>query len=190
MAFILKWLPKVSSFVAQKHSIDGLLTFKPEVYRDDRGFLYESFRSTWLPDYSFVQENRSRSCKSTLRGLHYQLKKPQGKLIQVVKGEIFDVALDLRRSSKTFGLHTAILLTEKKHELFWIPPGFAHGFLVVSQAADLVYKCTNFYEPEDQHVIHWNDPEININWPLADVSPVVSEHDKNAPAFHSAKVFR
>tara|TARA_A100001011_G_scaffold384411_1_gene456994 strand:- start:496 stop:1068 length:573 start_codon:yes stop_codon:yes gene_type:complete len=190
MGFISKWFPKVSSFIAEKHPIDGLLTFNPKIYKDDRGFLYESFRNTWLPDYSFVQENRSRSCKSTLRGLHYQLKKPQGKLIQVVKGEIFDVALDLRRSSKTFGLHTSIFLTEKKHELFWIPPGFAHGFLVVSETADLVYKCTNFYEPDDQNSIHWNDPEININWPLGDVSPIVSEHDKNASAFRSAPVFR
>ena len=179
----------MSDFVAETHVIDGLLTIKPKIFKDGRGFLYETFRSTWLPDYAFVQENRSRSRKNTIRGLHYQFKKPQGKLIQVVSGEIFDVALDLRRSSKTFGLHTSIVLTEKKHELFWIPPGFAHGFLVLSDTADLVYKCTNFYEPDDQCCIHWNDLEINIDWPLADVSPIVSEQDKNGSSFRSALVF-
>ena len=173
----------------QKCSIEGLVVFSPKVFEDDRGFLFESFRDYWLPDYKFVQENHSHSKKDVLRGLHYQIKNPQGKLVRVTDGIIFDVAVDIRKSSATFGHFFSTFLDSKEKKMIWIPPGFAHGFLVVSSTADLVYKCTSYYEPDDQKSIRWNDPEINIDWPLENRSPIISKNDESAVTLNLAQVF-
>lgn len=178
-----------SSLIEQKCPIPGLTIFTPKVFEDNRGFLFESFRDHWLPDYSFVQENHSSSKKGVLRGLHYQLKNPQGKLVRVTKGNVFDVAVDIRKSSKTFGHYFSTFLDAKEKKMIWIPPGFAHGFLVVSETAELIYKCTNYYEPNDQNSIQWNDHDINIDWPLENRSPILSNTDKRALALSSAQVF-
>ena len=158
--------------------IPDVLTIIPETHGDERGFLFESFRDSWFPDLNFVQDNHSRSVKGTLRGLHYQLNQPQGKLIRVVCGEVFDVAVDLRKSSPTFLSWTGKKLSAENKEIFWIPPGFAHGFMVVSESADLIYRCTNYYAPDDEHTILWNDQEIGIEWPIGKVGPILSEKDR------------
>ena len=150
----------------------------PEIFEDKRGLLFESFRASWFPNITFVQDNHSRSTKGTLRGLHYQLTQPQGKLIRVISGEVFDVAIDLRKSSPTFLTWVGRKLSEANREIFWIPPGFAHGFLVLSESADLIYRCTNYYAPEDEHTILWNDQEIGIEWPIGKVGPILSEKDQ------------
>ena len=161
----------------------------PEVLRDERGEFFESHRNSWLDNQHFVQENQSRSKKGTIRGLHYQLKNPQGKLVRVLTGEVFDVAVDLRKSSGTFGQWVGRILNGSNKETFWVPPGFAHGFLVLSKTADLLYKCTNYYEPNDQNVIRWNDPEINIDWPLENHSLIISKNDASAVTLNAAQVF-
>ncbi len=173
----------------QKCDIPDLTIFSPEVFEDARGFLFESFRGQWLPDCTFVQENHSRSRKGVLRGLHYQLKHPQGKLVRVTKGRVFDVAVDIRKSSSTFGNFFSTFLDAEKKKIIWIPPGFAHGFLVVSETADLIYKCTSYYEPNDQKIIRWDDPELNIDWPLENRPPILSKNDACAVTLGSAEVF-
>ena len=160
----------------------------PEIFRDDRGFFLESFRSSWLSNYSFVQDNHSKSVRGTLRGLHYQLSAPQGKLVRVVAGEIFDVAVDIRKSSKTFGQWVGSTLNNESMEMLWIPPGFAHGFVVVSDIAEVIYKCTDYYHPEDERSICWDDPELKIDWPLT-VDPILSDRDKHAVDFSQADYF-
>lgn len=170
--------------------IEGIKVFTPRVFNDDRGYLFESFRSSWLPGIEFVQDNHSRSTKGALRGLHYQHEHPQGKLVRVVRGEVYDVAVDIRASSPTFGQWIGRILSEQNKELFWIPPGFAHGFLVLSDEADFVYKCTDYYTPGDEYAIRWDDPDLAIEWPLDSITLNLSEKDTRAPFLKDAKLFR
>ena len=173
--------------------VPGVLILKPKVFGDDRGFFMESFnRRTWLEttglDFEFVQDNHSRSVRGVLRGLHYQIRQPQGKLVRVVSGEVFDVAVDVRRSSPTFGKWAGVTLSAQNKLQFWIPPGFAHGFLVLSEQADFLYKATDFYAPEHERTIIWNDPDLNISWPST-ITPELSAKDGAAPFFRDAEVF-
>lgn len=173
--------------------IPGVLIIKPRVFGDDRGFFMESFnRRSWLAatglDYDFVQDNHSRSSRGVLRGLHYQINQPQGKLVRVVSGEVFDVAVDLRRSSPTFGNWTGVRLSEENRLQFWVPPGFAHGFMVLSESADFLYKATDYYAPEHERSIIWNDTDLDIGWPDG-FTPELSEKDKAAPRFSDAVVY-
>ena len=170
--------------------IENVKVFSPDVHHDDRGFFFETFRSAWLPGFEFVQDNHSSSKKGTLRGLHYQYEHPQGKLVRVIKGEIFDVAVDIRASSPTFGKWVSRILSEKNKELLWIPPGFAHGFLVLSENADFVYKCTDYYTPGDECSINWDDPDLSIDWPKISAPPNLSKKDENAPFLKTAKLLR
>jgi dTDP-4-dehydrorhamnose 3,5-epimerase len=156
---------------------------EPKVFGDERGFFLETFQAQRYADLAritlpFVQDNYSRSSHGVLRGLHYQKTKPQGKLVRVVKGEVYDVAVDIRQGSPTFGQWEAVILSEENKTQFWVPPGFAHGFLVLSDIADFEYKCTDYYDPSDEGSIFWNDVELNIPWPIKD--PKLSEKDSNA----------
>lgn len=169
--------------------IPGVKVFTPRVFEDDRGYLFESFRSTWLPDVEFVQDNHSRSVKGTLRGLHYQFEHPQGKLVRVIRGEVFDVAVDIRQSSPTFGQWVARVLNDTNKEIFWVPPGFAHGFVVLSDEADFVYRCTDYYAPGDEYAIRWDDPELGIDWPTEVLPPLLSDKDGVAPLLKDATLF-
>ena len=171
--------------------IPGLVTIEPRVFEDDRGFFVETFQKARFQEAGlecrFVQDNHTRSRGGTLRGLHYQLRRPQGKLVGVVRGEIFDVAVDLRRSSPTFGRWAGVRLSEVSHRRVYIPPGLAHGFCVVSEVADVVYNCTDYYDPEDEHTILWRDPQLAIDWPIRE--PIVSEKDKHGLPFAQAPCF-
>ena len=169
--------------------IPEVLVFQPRVFEDDRGFLFESFRASWLPGYDFVQDNHSRSSKGTLRGLHYQFENTQGKLVRVTRGEVFDVAVDIRQSSPTFGKWVGRILCDENKEIFWVPPGFAHGFLVLSETADFVYRCTDYYAPGDEYAIRWDDPELAIDWPAEALPPKLSDKDAKAPLLTDAKLF-
>jgi dTDP-4-dehydrorhamnose 3,5-epimerase len=169
--------------------INDLVILEPTVFGDDRGFFMETFRAEWFPEHSFVQDNHSKSVSRTLRGLHYQLTRPQGKLVRVTEGEVYDVALDLRRASSTFGQWYGVLLSSTNKRLLWVPPGFAHGFMVVSAAADYQYKCTDYYAPEDEHAIIWNDAALGIDWPTSDGQPLLSAKDSQALAFKDAPVY-
>jgi dTDP-4-dehydrorhamnose 3,5-epimerase len=164
---------------------------KPRVFGDARGFFLETWRDAMLgPDVHFVQDNHSRSLRGTLRGLHYQLRTPQGKLVRVTRGAVFDVAVDLRRSSPTFGAWVGAELSDSNFHMLWVPPGFAHGFLTLSESADFVYKCTEFYSAPDDRAIAWNDAEIGVEWPLPrGLQPLLSERDGRAPAFREAETF-
>ncbi|HET6528458.1 MAG TPA: dTDP-4-dehydrorhamnose 3,5-epimerase [Balneolaceae bacterium] len=164
-------------------NIPDVLLLKPEVYRDERGFFLETYREEWLHskgvDVCFVQDNLSKSQKGTVRGLHYQIRQPQDKLLMVMQGKILDVAVDLRRESSTFGEHTAVELSSKnKHQLF-IPKGFAHGFSVLSDEALVYYKCSDYYFPQGERGLLWNDTDLAINWQVND--PVISEKDRQQP---------
>lgn len=170
-------------------NIPDVLTIIPETHGDERGFLFESFRDSWFPDLDFVQDNHSRSVKGTLRGLHYQLNQPQGKLIRVIQGEVFDVAVDLRKSSPTFLSWAGKKLSAENKEIFWIPPGFAHGFLVLSESADVTYRCTDYYSPDDEHTILWSDKEIGIEWPLGRSEPILSERDRSGKLLYLSPHF-
>jgi len=170
-------------------NIPDVLTIIPEIHGDERGFLFESFRDSWFPDLNFVQDNHSRSVKGTLRGLHYQLNQPQGKLIRVIHGEVFDVAVDLRKSSPTFLSWAGKKLSAENKEIFWIPPGFAHGFLVLSESADVTYRCTDYYTPDDEHTILWSDKEIGIEWPLGRSEPILSERDSSGKLLYLSPHF-
>jgi len=163
------------------------------VFGDERGFFMESFNQRSWEDATglktnFVQDNHSRSTRGVLRGLHYQIKQPQGKLVRVVQGEVFDVAVDLRRSSPTFGQWAGVNLSADNKRQFWVPEGFGHGFLVLSESAELLYKATDFYAPEHERAIRWNDPTLAIDWPV-DVTPVLSAKDAEAPLFSEAELF-
>ena len=153
---------------------------EPKVFGDDRGFFLEIFQAERYSllagiNLPFVQDNHSRSSSGVLRGLHFQKTKPQGKLVRVVRGEVYDVALDVRKGSPTFGQWEGVILSEENKRQFWLPPGFAHGFLVLSDTADFEYKCTDYYDPSDEGCILWNDPDLDIPWPLAD--PILSHKD-------------
>lgn len=170
-----------------------LLIFEPKVFGDDRGFFMESFNQEKFNQIAggpvdFVQDNHSRSSKNVLRGLHYQIKQPQGKLVRVVRGSVFDVAVDLRRGSPSFGQWFGVELSEENKKIFWLPEGFAHGFLVLSDTADVLYKTTDYYAPEHQRCISWNDNDIGIEWPI-EGKPKLSEKDKQGVSWKSAEVF-
>ncbi len=174
--------------------IKDVICFEPKVFGDQRGYFMETWRSSWFEDLginaTFVQDNQSLSRKGILRGLHYQIKFPQGKLVRVTRGEVFDVAVDLRRDSPTFGKWAGQHLSADNKRSMWVPPGFAHGFLVLSDEAEFVYKCTNYYAPEYDRSLLWNDPDIGIVWPLAGIDDVqLSAKDQNASPFQSADVF-
>jgi len=174
-------------------AIADVLVFEPAVFGDDRGYFMETFRASTFQEndrlFTFVQDNQSQSKKGTLRGLHYQLQHPQGKLVRVVSGRVFDVAVDLRRSSPTFGGWVGESLSAENKKQLWVPPGFAHGFLVLSDTAELLYKCTDYYNPDDEHCLLWSDPQLNIAWPLLDVEPTISEKDQAAKILIKAMVY-
>jgi dTDP-4-dehydrorhamnose 3,5-epimerase len=160
---------------------------EPEIFGDQRGFFLETFQAERYRekagiDLPFVQDNHSRSGKGVLRGLHFQKTRPQGKLVRVVRGEVFDVAVDIRKGSPSFGLWMGVTLSEDNHRQFWVPPGFAHGFVVLSETADFEYKCTDYYEPSDEGSLLWNDPSLSIDWPISE--PLLSDKDRNAAAFN------
>ena len=161
--------------------INGCLVIEPKVFGDERGFFLETFQAERYKEMagielSFVQDNHSRSTKGVLRGLHFQKTKPQGKLVRVVRGEVFDVAVDIRKGSPTFGKWEGVWLSEENKKQFWLPPGLAHGFVVTSETADFEYKCTDYYNPADEDCLIWNDPDVGIDWPIED--PVLSEKDQ------------
>ncbi len=172
--------------------IPEVIRVEPRVIEDRRGFFFESwnaraFKRSGL-DVSFVQDNHSKSFRGSLRGLHYQIRHAQGKLVQVVQGQVFDVAVDLRRSSPTFGRWVGLWLSAEDRGMVWIPPGFAHGFYVVSSTAEFIYKCTDFYSPEDEQTLQWDDPDIGIEWPLIDGQPpTLSEKDAGGNSFRQAE---
>lgn len=172
----------------------GVLLVEPLVHADGRGHLIETwhearYREAGI-DLPFVQDNQSRSCRGVLRGLHYQIERPQGKLVRVVSGEVYDVAVDLRHSSATFGRWLGVELSETNHYQLWIPPGFAHGFYVLSESADVAYKCTELYAPEFERTLRWDDPEIGIAWPLIDGRrPLLSTRDAAAPGLGETPVY-
>jgi dTDP-4-dehydrorhamnose 3,5-epimerase len=177
-----------------KTEIPEIVMLNPKVVGDERGFVLETFRANQFAqacsDLPFVQDNHSGSVKNTLRGLHYQVKHTQGKLIRVVIGEIFDVAVDIRRSSPTFGKWVGMKLSAKNRLQLWIPPRFAHGFLVLSDWAEVTYKATDYYAPEFERSLAWNDPQIGINWPFqTGQSPILSEKDQLSKPLHMADLF-
>jgi dTDP-4-dehydrorhamnose 3,5-epimerase len=167
--------------------IAGLYEIKPRIFKDERGYFFESWSErdfeTAGPKQRFVQDNQSRSVQGTLRGLHFQKQYPQGKLVRVIEGEVFDVAVDIRPNSPTRGKWHGITLSGEAHNQFWVPPGFAHGFLVLSESAVFAYKCTELYHPEDEGGIIWNDTDIAIDWPDAGTAYILSEKDKKLPGF-------
>lgn len=179
---------KITSF-----AIPEVVLIEPKVFGDERGFFFESFNQARFEEtigrkINFVQDNHSRSVKNVLRGLHYQIQQPQGKLVRVVQGEVFDVAVDLRKSSPTFGRWVGqVLSAENKHQL-WIPEGFAHGFVVLSDTAEFLYKTTDYYAPAHERCLLWNDPVLNIQWPLG-IAPVLSAKDTQGKPFNEAEVF-
>jgi len=175
--------------IVTETAIPDVKVFSPTVHGDERGFFMESFRASWLPDFEFVQDNHSRSVKGTLRGLHYQLNQPQGKLVRVTEGSVFDVAVDIRRSSPYFGQYVSRELTAANKEIFWVPPGFAHGFLVTSETAEFTYKCTAYYAPDDDRGIRWDDPELAIAWPEDTLPPLLSTKDEQLPLLSDAEVY-
>ena len=163
--------------------LQGCVVIEPKVFGDKRGFFLEAFNVDRYADLlglkkPFVQDNHSRSSKGVLRGLHFQKTKPQGKLVRVVRGEVYDVAVDIRSGSSTYGQWEAVILSEENKTQFWVPPGFAHGFAVLSETADFEYKCTDYYDPSDEGSLLWNDPDLNIPWPID--NPKLSKKDSNA----------
>ena len=174
-------------------AIPDVLIIESKVFGDARGFFYESFNQKAFNDatgtkYQFVQDNHSRSSKDVLRGLHYQIQQPQGKLVRVVRGAVFDVAVDIRKSSPTFGQWVGVELSEENHKQLWMPPGFAHGFLVTSESAEFLYKTTDYYAPEHERCIAWNDPALGIQWRLA-AGPSLSAKDMQGKFLINAEVF-
>ena len=178
---------------ANSTEIPGVLVLEPAVFPDERGFFLETwnareFRGVVKLDVQFVQDNHSRSSRNVLRGLHYQIKKPQGKLVRVSRGRVFDVVADLRKSSATFARWIGIEISDDNHQQVWIPAGCAHGFLVLSEIADVVYKTTDYYAPEDERCLLWNDPKLAIEWPL-DGDPVLSARDRSGLSLDKAEGF-
>lgn len=181
----------MNKFTFEKTSIEGVYIIEPTVFGDDRGYFMETYQANEFKeagiDYNFVQDNQSKSKKGVLRGLHFQYTKPQGKLVRVIKGEVFDVAVDLRKDSETYGKWEGIILSEENKKQFFIPEGFAHGFLVLSDEAEFTYKCTDFYDGDDEGGILWNDPEIGIDWPLEGLNILLSEKDKQWKTMRETK---
>jgi dTDP-4-dehydrorhamnose 3,5-epimerase len=174
-------------------SLPDVLILEPKVFGDARGFFFESFNArdfascTGL-DVQFVQDNHSKSAQGVLRGLHYQIQHPQGKLVRVTQGEVFDVAVDLRKSSPTFGQWAGVLLSAENKRQLWVPPGFAHGFVVTSESAEFLYKTTDYYHPEFERSLLWNDPAVGIRWPIQG-EPLLAAKDKAAAKMDTAEVF-
>lgn len=181
--------------------IPDVLMLEPKVFNDERGSFFESFNLAQLESalsrsLSFVQDNHSTSHRNVLRGLHYQIKQPQGKLIKVMKGEIFDVVVDLRRHSNTFGQTACQILSHAKHQQLWVPEGFAHGFLTLSDSAEVLYKTTDYYAPAHERCLRWDDPTLNIPWPLqfaqgsnSGIAPILSAKDAQGVSFEDAETF-
>ena len=173
-----------------KTKIEDLIIIDPKVFGDDRGYFFETYQEQRYKDngipYTFVQDNRSKSTKGVLRGLHFQKTKPQGKLVSVTSGEVLDVAVDLRIKSETFGCYESVILTGENKRQFFVPPGFAHGFLVLSDTAEFTYKCTDYYDPSDEGGIIWNDPDLAIDWGV--INPTLSEKDQNLLTFSELKL--
>ncbi|MDO6386037.1 MULTISPECIES: dTDP-4-dehydrorhamnose 3,5-epimerase [unclassified Uliginosibacterium] len=166
-----------------KGEMEGLLILEPKVFGDERGFFMESFNAKTFAEATglkldFVQDNHSRSARGVLRGLHYQLQQPQGKLVRVVSGRVWDVAVDMRRSSPTFGKWQGVELSAENKRQFWVPAGFAHGFVVLSESADFLYKTTDYYAPEHERCLAWNDPIVGVDWRLGDIVPQLSGKDQ------------
>jgi dTDP-4-dehydrorhamnose 3,5-epimerase len=174
-------------------TIADLKIIEPRVFGDERGFFLETWNANTFAglglDLKFVQDNHSRSAHGILRGLHYQIQNPQGKLVRVTSGQVYDVAVDLRAKSPTFGQHVGVVLSAENKRMFWVPPGFAHGFYVMSESADFVYKCTEYYTPEFERSLLWNDPSLKINWPIGDSIPTLSAKDKAGLVLTNAEVF-
>lgn len=177
----------------EKLQIPDVLLLTPKVFCDERGFFMETWNKQSLSEqgfnFDFVQDNHSKSVKGTLRGLHYQMSHTQGKLVRVTQGKVFDVAVDLRKDSPTFGKWVGAVLTDDNKQMLWIPPKFAHGFYVISETAEFQYKCTDFYDPTSERSIIWNDETIGIEWPLNGNEPLLSEKDKKGKKFTEADVF-
>lgn len=176
-----------------KLSIPDVVLFEPKVFGDDRGFFYESFNNRVFEEETglkrnFVQDNHSRSVKNVLRGLHYQIKQSQGKLVRVVSGEVFDVAVDLRKSSSTFGKWVGVTLSAENKRMLWVPEGFAHGFFVLSEVAEFLYKTTDYWAPEYERSIIWNDPDLAIKWPIQE-EPLLAVKDSVGKRFKDAEYF-
>jgi dTDP-4-dehydrorhamnose 3,5-epimerase len=180
---------------AHATELPDVLVLEPEVFRDPRGFFLERYNKRAFAEATglnvdFVQDNHSCSAQNVLRGLHYQISQPQGKLVWAVAGTVFDAAVDLRRSSPTFGKSTGFLLSAESHKIAWIPPGFAHGFLVVSKTAEILYKTTDYYAPEHERTLLWNDPNLKLNWPINPESqPILADKDLKGLSLEEAEVF-
>jgi len=173
--------------------IPDVLLIEPRVFGDERGFFFESWNRRALAEQGlqaeFVQDNHSRSQQGVLRGLHYQIQHPQGKLVRVVVGSVYDVAVDLRRSSPTFGQWVGVELSAENKRMLWIPPGFAHGFYVISEAAEFLYKTTDYWYPEHERTLAWDDPELGIDWPVLETAPRLSAKDREGSPLADAEVF-
>ncbi|OWT33397.1 dTDP-4-dehydrorhamnose 3,5-epimerase [Methanobrevibacter sp. 87.7] len=183
----------MGKFKFTKLDIDGVFTVEPTVFGDERGYFMETYNENDFKeegyDLTFVQDNQSRSTKGVLRGLHFQYTQPQGKLVRVIKGEVFDVAVDLRKDSETYGKWVGVTLSEENKKQLFIPKGFAHGFLVLSDIAEFVYKCTDFYNPDDEGGIKWDDPDIGIDWPTDGIDNLIfSEKDQHWKALKDTPV--
>jgi dTDP-4-dehydrorhamnose 3,5-epimerase len=178
--------------IVTRTEVPDVLLLEPKVFGDARGFFLESWNERAFAAAGvragFVQDNHSRSARGVLRGIHYQLRQPQGKLVRVVTGEVFDVAVDLRRASPTFGRWVGQRLSAENKKLLWLPPGFGHGFLVLSESADFLYKTTDYYAAEHERAVAWNDPDLEIEWPL-EGTPTLSDRDSSAPRLRDAEVF-
>jgi len=171
-----------------------VLVIEPRVFGDERGFFFESYNEREFGKVAgrlphFVQDNHSKSAKNVLRGLHYQIRQPQGKLVRVISGEVFDIAVDIRKSSPTFGKWVGEVLSAENKRMLWVPEGFAHGFLVLSETAEFLYKTTDYWAPEHERSILWNDPDLAIDWPLAGQAPLLSAKDRQGKPFREAEVF-
>lgn len=177
-----------------KGDIEGLLILEPKVFGDARGFFMESYNAKTFAELTglrldFVQDNHSRSARGVLRGLHYQLQQPQGKLVRVVSGRVWDVAVDMRRSSPTFGQWQGLELSAENNRQFWVPAGFAHGFVVLSEFADFLYKTTDYYAPAHERCLMWNDPTVGVQWPLEGITPQLSGKDQQGLAFAQCETY-
>ncbi|HJS17585.1 MAG TPA: dTDP-4-dehydrorhamnose 3,5-epimerase [Anaerolineales bacterium] len=174
--------------------IPDILSIEPKVFQDERGFFLESYQKKQFKeagiDVDFVQDNHSKSCRGTLRGLHYQLRQPQGKLVRVILGEVFDVAVDIRRHSPTFGQWVGDTLSAENKRMLWVPAGFAHGFYVTSPEAEVLYKASDYYTPEWERCLIWNDPAIGIQWPVQDEAPILSAKDSLGKLLTEAEVYK
>ena len=175
-------------------AIADVLVIEPQVHGDHRGYFMETWRKSEMESLGifeeFVQDNQSKSLQNTLRGLHYQLKHPQGKLVRVLAGEIFDVVVDLRKSSTSFGHWIGEILSAENHKQLWLPAGFAHGFYVLSDSAEIAYKCTDYYDAEDDRSLLWNDPDLAIDWPLLNDQPLLSDKDRTASPLSTIALYQ